>query len=343
MVEIGQKAEGILKGLGRLQRPEGFRDQTHSLRSFAKKQLIPGVKQALNSETKSIIIVAGMPGSGKSWILSQINQLLLDIFPQLNDANGLTTVTFEKDGLASARRLGLITTGPLDQRKDSELKAASKQIPSRMVEALKRYQVITCEMAVITAIRNGKELVGLDIGSSTVYPLCIGEEPFSVFNYRPYFIGSIAGKTLRDETRVGRDLVKRAGALEGDDAFYWLQKAACLTDRPVPQTTEEGEQLVLEGASDLTISRLRDEVLLHTERFRRGRERVKGSYTVSTFMDDIEREKRLFKYIRSVTFNIRSDIRLSREDICTVFNNYQPEELSGEKLDKYRLLVGRIY
>lgn len=229
-----------------------FRRESHcySLRSFFLHRMVPHIQQFRAEGMLPIIVVTGLPGSGKSRFIERLEQGLDDKIPGYE----FTTLTFEKDGLRPAKEAGLITSGLHGERSKEEHSIESRFFLDNALASIAQHRPLIMELPVNAGLphylndeRRQWQIEGVDAGLSTLLTL------LDLQTIRLIFIGIVAGSDLRAYTESYRTAIKVTQSLEEGQLVAYQYK------RSIPQTVEEWQLMILEGASAATIRMLHRE------------------------------------------------------------------------------------
>ncbi|MBI2020531.1 hypothetical protein HYS94_03880 [Candidatus Daviesbacteria bacterium] len=291
-----------------------------SLRSFTLKRIIPQIEQNLEDGVGTIIWDIGLPGSGKTYVLKILHNILVPTFPYLQEPHGLAVVTFEKGGINVARQAAFIETAPHELRQERELNISGMFFQANLFEAVRNHRVVLAEAPVITGSplpRN--RFIGVDTGGRAAFQL-MQDNSNLLPNYRMLMIGIIAGPTQKWLAINLRQNIKEATDLE--DMQNKL-RAFDVPEEDIPQTEEEFKLKKLEGASAATILKYYEDL---PELSRALRREKRMPVSAPLWLTNSEREvyqdmARQCRIIEYYCFLARqSNLHIAKEDCFSGYN-----------------------
>lgn len=321
MVEIKDTVHKLLEPLVTTRGAFPSRPFNRNLRVFIETKAFATVEENRKKGIKTIFWYASLQGGGKTRTREINEEATKKEFP---DASAVT-VTYTQDA-QRLRDAGLITTGPTDERKESELNDMGLLARLRLVDALKREDVdiIHAELATINGLplRRQARFIGPDIGGKAL-DFLLKDNP----HLPPYtieFIGLNVGPIQEATATRYRQRIKAAQTLEE------IQEIREEFGESKPESMGEGIRLQMDGASSDTMMKLYGDLPNLSWALRREGIRIltplwmkedpEGSF------QNMVRQNQIFEYLRHLS---RSSIHMTIDDFFHGFSERRPRYLSS--------------
>lgn len=282
-----------------IRRAREFKDHSRTLDSHVRLKLVPFIEKGIENGRTQLVLISGLPGSGKTTIEGSIRRML---------GSRVIRIGFDEDGRNIAREEGIIGKArrPYETVEEYFEKMSSPLVP-RMIEVIRENpdaNTILVNAPTITQLKIGGEYRGVNLGSDLLNIWLDPELLARKFKIDParmpesdlHMIVLIADRDQRIETAKYRYDIKNA---ETPDE---IRDVAIKYGIDVANKTDE-ELLILraDGARVSTMDTVREKIdeLVYGEHGKPLRRNLVPTWTESMLMSHLPSAR--FGYIPSST------------------------------------------